>query len=269
MTGPLLILPVIFLGQENLAFVISSILYAIGLFLVLSIRTSSRGVMDGGRNVLQNLGQGLGFVYSHKTLFSLFALVVLHCALTMSYETLFPVLSRDRLGLEAGSGLYKGGSLLMISVGFGSFISSFGLAGVQGQVTRGKAFFALGILSGLSPIALGLSTTLTMAMGAAFFVGISQAGFMTLSSVMVQQMVPDAIRGRVMAVYSWHIQGFMASFNLVNGVLADSLWLDATRILSGMGSAFAGIMMLSYFRMPLRLIYRQGVITGAREEART
>ena len=187
----------------------------------------------------------------------------------MSYETLFPVLSRDRLGLQEGADLYKGGSLLMIGIGAGSLLSSFGLVGIESNWMRGRTFFVLGVLSGVSPLVMGLSTSLPMAVGAAFGVGLSQAGFMTLSSVMVQQMVPDHIRGRVMAVYSWHIQGFMASFNLVNGILADTAWLNATRILGGMGSVFTGVMVLSIVRVPLRQIYNRGVSPDATRDVST
>ncbi len=257
--GPLLILPVVITGYSQWAFVVSLGLYLVGLILVLRIRTVSRGVVDAERSPLSNLIQGLSFVYHHGTLLPLFVLVVAHCALTMSYETLFPVLSRDRLGLELGADIYRGGNLLMISVGAGSLISSFGLAGIDSDRIRGRAFFALGILSGVGPLLLGLATGLPAAMAAAFAVGFSQAGFMTLSSAMVQRMVPDHVRGRVMAVYAWHIQGAMASFNLVNGILADTAWLNATRVLGGLGSLFGGMMTLSLLKRPLRDIYGKGV----------
>ena len=269
LTGPLLILPVILLGYSDWAFVVSLGLYVIGLLLVLRIRTISRGVVDLQRSAFNNLGQGLHFVYHHKILLPLFLVVIAHCALAMSYETLFPVLSRDRLGLEEGAELYKGGNLLMIGIGAGSLVSSFGLAGINSSRIRGRTFFVTGVLSGVSPMLMGFSTSLSLAMIAAFFVGFAQAGFMTLSSAMVQQMVPDHIRGRVMAVYSWHIQGFMASFNLINGILADTAWLNATRILGGFGSLFAGIMTFSLIHRPLRKVYNDGVVTEVASTSKT
>ncbi len=267
MLGPLCILPVVLLGYTSLAFVISSSLYIVGLAFVLNIHTHSRGVVKQGQSVLRNLAQGLSFVYSNGMLLSLFLLAVLHCALTMSYETLFPVLSRDRLGLDDEAGIYKGGSFLMIGVGFGSFLSSFIIAGIESERVRGRIFFVMGVLSGLSPLALGLATSLPIAVIAAFGLGIAQAGFMTLSQAMVQQIVPDEIRGRVMAVYSWHIQGFMASFNLLNGFLADTAWLNATRVLSGMGAIFTGVMVASIARMPLRRVYQRGIHAPAPQPA--
>ncbi len=267
LTGPLFILPVVLWGYGEWAFVISLGLYVVGFLLVLRIRTVSRGVVDRSRSAVGNLVQGLSFVYHHRLLLPMFLVVLAHCALTMSYETLFPVLSRDNLGLEEGTELYKGGNLLMIGVGAGSLVSSFGIAGLGSDAIRGRTFFVLGVLSGVTPLLMGLSFNLTTAVIAAFGVGFSQAGFMTLSSAMVQQIVPDEIRGRVIAVYSWHIQGAMASFNLVNGILTDTAWLSATRVLGGFGSVFTGMMTLSALNRPLRGLYNRGVGTRSAAEA--
>ena len=267
LTGPLFILPVVLLGYGEWAFVISLGLYVVGLLLVLRIRTVSRGVVDRSRSAFGNLVQGLSFVYHHRLLLPMFLVVIAHCALTMSYETLFPVLSRDNLGLVEGAELYKGGNLLMIGVGAGSLVSSFGIAGLGSDAIRGRTFLVLGVLSGVTPLLMGLSFNLTTAVIAAFGVGFSQAGFMTLSSAMVQQVVPDEIRGRVLAVYSWHIQGAMASFNLVNGILADTTWLNATRVLGGFGSVFTAMMTLSVLNRPLRGLYNRGIGTRAAAEA--
>lgn len=265
--GPLFILPAVLLGYSEWAFVISLGLYVVGLALVLQIRTVSRGAVDRSRSAVGNLAQGLWFVYQHRLLLPLFLMVVAHCSLVMSYETLFPILSRDRLGLTEGAELYKGGNLLMIGIGAGSMVSSFSIAGLGSDKVRGRMLLVLGILSGVTPILMGFSFNLTTAVIAAFGVGLSQAGYMTLSSAMVQQIVPDEIRGRVIAVYSWHLQGAMASFNLVNGILADTAWLNATRILGGFGTIFTGMTALSVLNGPLRGLYSRGIGTRAAAEA--
>ena len=265
--GPLFILPAVLLGYSEWAFVISLGLYVVGLALVLQIRTVSRGVVDRSRSAVGNLVQGLSFVYQHRLLLPLFLMVVAHCSLVMSYETLFPILSRDRLGLTEGAELYKGGNLLMIGIGAGSMVSSFSIAGLGSDKIRGRTLLVLGILSGVTPILMGFSFNLTTAVIAAFGVGLSQAGYMTLSSAMVQQIVPDEIRGRVIAVYSWHLQGAMASFNLVNGILADTAWFNATRILGVFGTIFTGMTALSVLNRPLRGLYSRGIGTRAAAEA--
>ena len=80
---------------------------------------------------------------------------------------------------------------------------------------------------------------------------------MTLTHTMIQTIVPDGVRGRVGAIYSVHIGGMMASFNLLNGVLAD--YVGAPLILMVTGFAFALIVMASWQFVTMRVIYRGGV----------
>ena len=82
---------------------------------------------------------------------------------------------------------------------------------------------------------------------------------MTLSHAMVQTIAPDAIRGRLMGVYSWHIQGFMATFNLVNGTLVGFTALTASIVLAAGGAGFLIMVTLSMGRAPLRQLYGRGV----------
>ena len=90
---------------------------------------------------------------------------------------------------------------------------------------------------------------------------------MTLSHAMLQSMAPDAVRGRLMGVYSWHIQGFMASFNLINGTLAAFTALTAPLILGVGGVGFIIVMAFSFARVSLRDLYAKGVPADIRAAA--
>ena len=82
---------------------------------------------------------------------------------------------------------------------------------------------------------------------------------MTLSHAMLQTIAPDAVRGRLLGVYNWHTNGFMASFNLVNGTIAGVTALTAPIILGAGGIGFLIVMTLSFARIPLRQLYARGV----------
>ena len=110
--GPLLIAPLVVTTGVTGTFLLSSALYALGGVQVLFIRTHSAGVIDIKRSVLQNLLEGLSYLYHHRFLRPLLLLTVAHCALTMSFESLLPVLSLEKLGTEGGGFTY-----LMMAVG--------------------------------------------------------------------------------------------------------------------------------------------------------
>jgi MFS family permease len=147
----------------------------------------------------------------------------------------------------------------MVGFGVGAIVSAFYLAGVKAEGTRGRLLLWLGVLSGLAPVALAFSPNLLLAVLATAGMGLSQGGFMTLGAAMVQTMAPDAIRGRMMGVYSWHMLGFMASFNLVNGTLVSFTGLTASVVLVVGGIGFVAVVALSLGRATLRRLYSQGV----------
>jgi MFS family permease len=260
--GPFLILVVLWItGHEDWVFFLCAALYCVGLFQVLRIRTRSTGVVEKGagpRVIMRNVAAGLRFMYHHPLIMSIVLLVVAHCGMTMSFESLFPVLSRDKLGLEDAD-IMGGSSYLMVGYGSAALVTAFALAGVQSESVRGRAYLVLAILSGLAPIGLAYSPNMPVAVLSTALMGLGQGGFMTLSHAMVQTIAPDAIRGRLMGVYSWHIQGFMATFNLVNGTLVGFTALTASIVLAAGGAGFLIMVTLSMGRAPLRQLYGRGV----------
>ena len=194
----------------------------------------------------------------------------LHCGFTMSFESVLPVLSVDRFGATEGNDF----SILMMCVGAGALIAVFFLSGVVKESTKGRLFLNFGIISGLAPILLALSSNMPMAIFAAVLMGASQSGYMTLTHTMIQTITEDGVRGRVGAVYSIHIGGIMASMNLANGALADlsilefKLWgglktfLSVDTMLSIGGLLFIGAVGLSWLIYTLRSIYQTGLPTA-------
>ncbi len=249
--GPAAIAPLLATTGVGGAFFLCTGFYLISLFQTLKIRTASTGVIQRGRGIVSNLAEGVVFVYRTPTLRAIMLLALFHCGLTMSFESLLPVLSREELGAE-GAGF----SYLMMAVGGGALVSVLAVAGVVSEITRGRLFLYLGLLSGLTPAVLAMSSNMPMALAGAAGMGASQAGFMTLTHTMIQSITPDGIRGRVAGVYSVHIGGMMASANLINGGLADMVSVPLLLLVAG--AAFVAIMALSWQRVTLRQIYNGG-----------
>src|SRR5262249_24820780 len=139
------------------------------------------------------------YMYTQPLILSIMVLTVLHCALTMAFESVFPYFSRAMLGMQTGEELFKGPTYLMIGVGAGSIVGNLALAKGKDPKLRGQLFLWLGLCSGLTPIGLGFATSVWQAMVAAAAIGATTSAFMTLSQGMVQAIVPDGLRGRVMS----------------------------------------------------------------------
>ena len=268
--GPLTILPILSIAGLEWAFLLCSGFYSVSLLQTLRIKTVSKGDMDTQKGFITNFSEGIPYVYKHTKLRLIVFMAFLHCGFTMSFESVLPVLSVDRFGATEGNDF----SILMMCVGAGSLISVFFLSGVVKESTKGRLFLNFGIISGLAPILLALSSTMPMAIFAAVLMGASQAGYMTLTHTMIQAITEDGVRGRVGAVYSIHIGGIMASMNLANGALADlsilefKLWgglktfLSVDTMLSIGGLLFIVAVGLSWLIYTLRSIYQTGLPTA-------
>ena len=249
--GPLLIAPLLATVGTGWALVLCTVLYAIALALVTRIRTASTGVVDVDQGAVANLMVGLNFMYGHTLLRPLVILIVFHCSLTMAFESMIPALSLERLGdPDAGFAYF------MMAAGAGALVTVIGIAGVQSEKNRGRLLLWMGVASGLSPLGLAASPDMTTALLAVAAMGGAQGGFMTLTAVIIQSLVPDGIRGRVSSIYLLHIGGMMAVFNLVNGNLADRF--SPSAVLAVTSTAFIGVMAISLALAPLRNLYLNG-----------
>jgi len=248
LVGPAAIAPLLLLVNIEAAFWLCSGFYLVGLIQTLRISTRSRGDVDQSKSFVQNMMAGFNYVYSTPIVLAMVLLAVFHCSLTMSYESLLPVLSRE--ALSSGS---SGANLLMMSIGAGALVSSIALAGVRNNAIRGRLFLILGVGSGISYVALGASSLAGLSMASAVIMGVSTAGFMTVTHTIIQTIVPDGIRGRVSGVYNMHVGGTMAAANLLNGALSD--WFNAPVVMAITGIGFTLAVSLSVVHLPLRRIY--------------
>ena len=248
MVGALAILPLLGLINIEAAFWLCSVFYLIGFIQVSRIGTRSTGKMDASRGFWRNMAAGFVYVYARPQILAMVMLVLAHCAFVMSYEAILPAISEDKLG--AGS---VGVSYLLGGVGGGALLSSVFLAGVRSVSVRGKMFLVFGLLSGLAPILLALSTMRELSILATVFIGATQAGFMTISHTIIQTLVDDEVRGRVAGVYSVHIGGSMAVTNMINAAISDVFTAPIVMVVGGL--LFLAAVILSFGSGALRRIY--------------
>ena len=250
LVGALAIAPLLgfFSGNLELAFWLCSVLYGVGMLQTMRIKTRSTGVVDRKQGVVQNFLAGFKYVYSTPLLLAMVMIVLAHCAFTMSYESMLPAISQQKLD-SGGVGV----SYLLAGVGVGALFSSVFLAGIRSESNRGKLFLLFGFTSGVGPILLALSTSRELSIAATVVMGINQAGFMTISHTIIQTIIPDWVRGRVAGVYSMHVGGSMAVANLSNGAFSDMF--NASNVMFVGGVLFVGAIFLSLSSGSLRGLY--------------
>lgn len=248
LVGPALIAPALITGGTSAAFLACAVLYVVSIVSVLAVQTRSSGSLTKGSGMLTSIAEAAAFAWADRRLRVIFILIALHCAMTMSFETILPVLSQQVLKDPEHA------NNLMMAVGAGALVGVFAISGVRNSQSRGMILLVAGALSGASMIALASSTNLASAMVGAAAMGGAQAAFMAIAGAMVQAIAPDEMRGRITGFSHIIIGGTMAVLNLVNGFAADVIGVSNLLWILGLG--FTAIVIASLAVGSLRGIYR-------------
>ncbi|MEC7838026.1 MAG: MFS transporter [Chloroflexota bacterium] len=253
--GPLAVAPFLnYIGNNensingtDIAFFICTGFYALSFIFALMIKNPSTGKVSS-ESFISGFTEGLKFVHSNKPILVVIGITTFHCMLTMSFESVLPYFSVNKLGEE---GLAV--SFMMMCVGVGSLFASLFLAGTSDEKLKGKIFYLFAIISGIAPVLLGLSTNIFLSLFATILMGIGQAGFMIISHTIIQLISPDYARGRIAGVYAMYIGGSMALFNFLNGFSAD--YLDPGYSIAAQGIFFTLLIIFTRNQKVLGTIY--------------
>ncbi len=254
LVGPALIAPALWLDGPGAAFAVCTFLYIIGVVGVIAVRTRSSGELTKGSSMGSSLWEATQFIWADSQLKVIFVLMALHCAMTMSFESMLPVLGRDVFGDAETSA-----NFLMMGVGAGALVGVFSIAGIRSSYGRGASLLITGALSGLAMLVLALSSNIVVAMIGTAVMGAAQAAFMTIGGAMIQTLAPDGMRGRITGLAHINIGGTMALVNLFNGYAAGEF--GAQNVLLVMGLSFTVVVVASMSVGTLRNIYRGVFIT--------
>ena len=253
--GPLAVAPFLnYIGNNensingtDIAFFICTGFYALSFIFALMIKNPSTGKVSS-ESFISGFTEGLKFVHSNKPILVVIGITTFHCMLTMSFESVLPYFSVNKLGEE---GLAV--SFMMMCVGVGSLFASLFLAGTSDEKLKGKIFYLFAIICGIAPVLLGLSTNIFLSLFATILMGMGQAGFMIISHTIIQLISPDYARGRIAGVYAMYIGGSMALFNFLNGFSAD--YIDPGYSIAAQGIFFTLLIIFTRNQKVLGSIY--------------
>ena len=191
-----------------------------------------------------NLREGLSYVWASPIVLALMITALVPRIFAVPYQTLMPVFQKDVLGVGP-----EGLGMMLAAPGVGAVLSTLMLASVAHTLRR-KGLLLLGglILLGIFLILFSQATSFWPAIGLLVGVGACQVLFMATTNTMLQLIVPDALRGRVMSIYMLD-RGLMPVGALMAGVTAHFIGAPATVWM--MGSVVILLAVVVAWRVPL------------------
>jgi MFS family permease len=198
-------------------------------------------------SVRESLGEGLR--YARATPSVLWPLVLLGgvTGLAMNFQTLLPIFTRDALGMDSG-----GYGAIFATMGAGSLIGSLALAFATSQRPMFRLIIGGGAFFLVLAFALGFVRSPLLAFPLVVGIGLGSMLMVNTINVTVQNSVPDALRGRVMALYVTVFAGTAPIGGLFAGALAEAFGA-AFALSTGAALASAVLLMVAWRLRSVRM----------------
>jgi MFS family permease len=229
---------------EGWCFFANGVSYIAVLTGLLLMRVPALAPQKDSSAVLDNILAGFRFVGDTRPIRALLILVGIVSFTGMPYAVLMPIFA-DRV-LHAGP---RGLGILMGATGMGALVGSIALAlrssvrGLGRWVAIAAASLGIGLIGFGFSRSFGLSAAFLACVGAAMIVQSAS------TNTLLQSMVPDAFRGRVMGVYSMMIMGMGPFGALLAGTVAERFGAPVAVIGGGIVCIIAGV--LFALRLPM------------------
>lgn len=182
----------------------------------------------------EQLKQGLRYIRGSRSVSGLMGVIAVYSIFGFQYLTMMPVIARDVLHTGA-----SGYGLLLTFVGIGALTGALSLAGLGGRIRRGRLFNATAYAFAGLTILFSLMRTVHLAAFVLVFLGLTMLINGALANGILQSVVPDELRGRVMATYVFVYVGFTPIGSFIAGATARFVGVQWA-IFTG------GVVMLAY-----------------------
>ena len=209
-------------------FFVQAIAYSGVLAMVYWMHIPPHHAESKRRSALVNLKEGFAYVWSTPAVLALMTLAYVPRIFAVPYQTLMPVFQKDVL--QTGP---EGLGLLMAAPGVGAVIAVLTLASLGSRIQR-QGLLLVGsivVLGGLLVI-FSQITWFPLALFMLVLVGIFQMFFLASTATMLQMIVPDELRGRVLSLYMLD-RGFMPLGALFAGTTAHFIGAPLTVAIMG------------------------------------
>jgi MFS family permease len=162
--------------------------------------------------------EGIAYIRSRRDVTGIMGLIAVYSIFGLQYLVMMPVFARDVLHTDAG-----GYGLLVTLVGVGALSGALALAALSSRIRRGKLFMWSAYSFAALLVVFSFVRVAAIAGLLLVFIGLTMMINGALANGMLQQIVPDELRGRVMAAYVFVYVGFTPIGSLIAGAVAHAV----------------------------------------------
>lgn len=221
---------------EGVVFAANAVSYVAVIFSLYAMRIPEHKKIVDREGVFKRIREGVNYAFGAGPIRFLLLMIALITLAVSVHAVLLPVYARDIL---------RGGpetlGLLMAASGAGALSGAILLA-MRKTVKRLAGFIAYSnVLCGVFIIVFAFNSNFYVSMICLYVLGITSMHEVAGTNTLVQSIVPDKMRGRVMSLFILCFLGIMPFGNLIAGCLASIVGTPLTVFFSGVVVIIAGI----------------------------
>jgi MFS family permease len=244
---------------EGACFLIDGISYIGVIVALLAMIIKPRTWSAPRRKVLQGLKEGYKYAFGFFPIRAILLMIALVSLFGFPYVVLMPVFAKDIL--HGGPNTL---GFLMGATGLGALCGAVFLASRKSVIGLGRILFTATTVFGAGIILFSLSRSIWLSLALLLGSGFGMMVQMACANTLLQTIVEDDKRGRVMSFYSMAFTGIAPFGSLLSGALASKLGAPATNIIGGALCIVGAVIFarnLPRIRTLVRPIYvRMGII---------
>jgi len=238
---------------EAYCFLIDGVSYIAVIVSLLAMHVNRQPPRTTNKKVLQELAEGWSYVSGSLPIRSILLLLALISLLGMPYTVLMPVFA----GQVLGGGPHTLG-ILMACIGLGALAGALALAARRTVLGLGRMIPISAFVFGAALVGFGFSRFLWLSMCLLLVSGFGMMRQMAASNTILQTILEEAKRGRVMSFYAMALAGMSPFGSLLAGSVAARIGAPWTVILSGIACMIGALLFarsLPRLREVIRPIY--------------
>jgi MFS family permease len=197
-----------------------------------------------GSTLLRELSEGLHFVRTERHVFRIMLIITTFSLFGIPYVTLLPIFAEDILKVGP-----KGLGFLAGSSGIGALTAALGIA-FRGDIEKKGLFMVIAsIVFSAALVAFSLSRHYPSSMAMQFIAGWGMVSFLAIGNSVIQLSTPDALRGRVMSVYTLLFLGMAPIGNSIMGFVAEMVGTDRAVLMGGSICLLTSVLLSGHLRL--------------------
>jgi MFS family permease len=224
---------------EGWCFFIDAVSYAAVLVSVLLMRLEKRPRAPRTTHVLSEMVEGFRYASGFAPMRALLLLLAVSGIAGRPFSVLLPVVAREVM--HGGAGTL---GVLQATAGTGALAGALYLASRTSVLGLGRVVMASAALFGLGLVLFSRAHVLWLAMPLLFFAGTGMMVQTAASNTILQTIVAEDKRGRVMSMLAMSLFGTVPLGSLIAGALATSLGAENTILVGGAICIVAAVVFL-------------------------